>query len=85
MKSQRYSQSRMGLREWRVRVLYLTQEELAAKLRESGVRATLSAVSLWEQGKRTPHLSTQREIARALGLEPWQIAWGEEGKIAAAA
>ena len=74
----RYAQSRMALKDWRVKVLSMTQEEFVAHLRSQGVKATLSAVSLWEHGKRTPRVTTRRDIARALGLKPWQIAWAGE-------
>lgn len=63
-------QRRMTLREWRETVAFLTLKEFAARL-----HATESAVSLWERGLRKPRIPTQRKIAEALGIKPWQIIW----------
>ena len=74
----RYAQARMTLRQWRVNVLSIRQEDLVDRLRMAGVKATLSAVSLWASGKRSPRVTTRAGVAKALGIQPWQIIWADD-------
>ncbi len=61
----------MTLKEARRR-RFLSQRELAA---QSGISRL--TISLIEQGRTRPHPKTARELARALELDPNDVAWPE--------
>lgn len=55
------------IREWRL-AAFLTQTEMAEAL---GVSP--SVLSLWERGRRRPHMKNLRQLAERLGVQPQQI------------
>jgi transcriptional regulator with XRE-family HTH domain len=67
------------LSEWRKRIP-MTQEELANL---AGV--SLGALRTWEQKQNHPRPAAHRKLAAALGVEPWQIEFGDSPKAEQAA
>lgn len=62
-----------ALMRYKRRRMFMTMDDMAAKITSCGRKTSKTSISNWENGKRNPSLKSVKLIAKALKCKPEEL------------